>query len=319
MAGERGIDVISNEPTIVSLRSHTLKGGPPSLANADPIDIDQVDAQMSDGTVVELFLHRSGTPTPPEEVLKGLTLKEARDHAAKDEVPPSMAKTVAVSRRQSFSDIHLGAAVLNARLSEDLENDPALEKHSRGFYRTYPPHDRRHQHTYHGVAAITLSFAALEAAVAEAFITASETYKSLPLSDLDRVVRYAQMAAVWTTKPRRSSWDLARVALEYAGKAAKDIRSWEEAEVLKGFRNRIVHAAEESMVFISNTPGMPVAKPTGVEEKLIKRNLGNNPFADSPHFPSPYLGHKTVAWAVATARSFIVEFYAAVDMPSPVT
>jgi len=60
------MEVKPNEATIVSLHRYSFKGGPPSLANPSAIDINQIDARMSDDTVGELFIHRSGSQLPKE-------------------------------------------------------------------------------------------------------------------------------------------------------------------------------------------------------------------------------------------------------------
>jgi hypothetical protein len=62
---------------------------------------------------------------------------------------------------------------------------------------------------------------------------------------------------------------------------------------------------------------IPVTEPDKLEKGLRALNLNENPFAVSPNFPFPYFGHRTLVWAVTTARHFIEQFYGALKMDSP--
>jgi len=204
------------------------------------------------------------------------------------------------TRRLYFSQTHMKSAASQARRALAIEQD-------------FPRAGDLSGAEYVGcvMGAILMGVAAIEAAVSEVYITASEKGAG------QRSAVDAALAVLWEVIRRSPTLERAKIALKQAGKTSSDIPCWKNTDDLLKWRNMLTHYTAGSVVVGSTTSDMPVSTSTEIERMLASKKIAQTYWPDSPQFPHTYLSGSCARWAVESSKQFVDDFCRAMGYPSP--
>jgi hypothetical protein len=199
---------------------------------------------------------------------------------------------------RSFSGDHIKSACLFSRQAREVEQryDPKLygEMHTRMIA--------------YATGAVLASVAFLEAVINELLSVAAEPTKHPPLGTQLPAQLVSSLGDLWKlpSTDRAPTLDKFQLALIAARKPLfnKGAQPYQDADILIGLRNDLVHYRPKAVVIFSK-----------VEPSAVVRYKFAGKFVRNPRFPSDaeyfdaYLGHGCAQWAVRTSLALTDEFF----------